>query len=293
MRMITADHLICPPGEGCLLPAMARDAYTYVYESVVPTVSTWITCAPEDYLNRMTLPIFPPAFMEGDCRHLRARVGQWAPDMALAADMQYTTPVSVYLGCADTNFEATATEPYRSPTTYRWDESVWGSCPVGVMTKDDLCAQMDALSLKRILFVGDHTTMTQAISLASMLGQNDNISLNTNVVPNFSKTINCPNTNIASFELSFIRNDRLEEPGTEPSPGFPNCGPLFNKYCYAWSSDYANFSGKQLLVVNTGYHWDDDWQGYIANFQNFVGKIDEMAAANSNRVSSTVMLPLL
>lgn len=157
------------------------------------------------------------------------------------------------------------------------------------MTQADLCTQMDRLGLARILFVGDHTTMTQAISLASILGQGDGVSLDTSVVPNFTKTITCAGTTIGSFELSYIRNDRLEEPGTTPSPGFPNCGPTNEQYCYPWSTDYANFSGKQLLIVNTGYHWGDDWSGYITNFQNFVGKIDEVAGANAIRADDVIM----
>lgn len=243
MRMITADVLVCPPGEGCLLPAIARDAYTYVYEKTSPTVSTWLTCVPANYLTRFTTPTYPPVFLQGDCRHLRARIGAWAQDAALAPSLQYSTPVDGYLGCADTNFVATAEDPYRPPTTYRWDENVWATCPVTVMTQADLCTQMDRLGLARILFVGDHTTMTQAISLASILGQGDGISLDTSVVPNFTKTITCAGTTIGSFELSYIRNDRLEEPGTTPSPGFPNCGPTNKQYCYPWSTDYANYLG--------------------------------------------------
>lgn len=289
MRMITADVLVCPPGEGCLLPAIARDAYTYIYEKTSPTVSTWLTCTPDNYLNRLTVPKYPPVFLQGDCRHLRARIGAWTADMALAPSLQYSSPVDGYLGCADSNFVATAEEPYRPPTTYRWDEGVWATCPVEVMNKAQLCTQMDRLGLKRILFVGDHTTMTQAISLASILGQNDSISLNTNVVPNFTKTITCDGTAIGSFDLSYIRNDRLEEPGTTPSPGFPNCGPTNVQYCYPWTGDYSGFAGKQLLIVNTGYHWADDWQGYITNFQNFVGKIDEVAGANTIRADDVVM----
>eukprot|EP00571_Detonula_confervacea_P011742 CAMPEP_0172297172 /NCGR_PEP_ID=MMETSP1058-20130122/293_1 /TAXON_ID=83371 /ORGANISM="Detonula confervacea, Strain CCMP 353" /LENGTH=978 /DNA_ID=CAMNT_0013006289 /DNA_START=43 /DNA_END=2976 /DNA_ORIENTATION=+ len=288
MRMITADHLVCPPGVGCLLPAIARDAYTYVYETTSPTVSTWLTCTPQDYLNRLTIPSYPPNFVQGDCRHLRARVGGWTNDMALAPSLQYSTAVDGYLGCADTNFEATAEDPFRAPTTHRWDETIWATCPVDVMTKPQLCTQMDRLGLGRILFVGDHTTMTQAISLASILGQNDAISLDSNVVPNFSKTISCTNTN-STFELSYVRNDRLVEPGTTPSPGFPNCGPTNEQYCYPWSSDFSSYGGKQLLIVNTGYHWGEEWEGYIANFQNFVGRIDEIASANGVRANDVIM----
>jgi hypothetical protein len=142
------------------------------------------------------------------------------------------------------------------------------------------------LGLNRILFVGDHTTMTQAISLASILGQNADISLDTTVVPNFAKTITCAGTSIGSFELSYVRNDRLEETtGAAPSPGSPNCGPNTQQYCYPWTEDFSSYSGKQLLIVNTGYHWLNDWEGYIGNFQNFVGKIDEIAAVNAVRVS--------
>ena len=141
MRMITADHLVCPPGEGCLLPAIARDAYTYVYEKTSPTVSTWLTCTPQNYINRLTTPAFPPAFVQGDCRHLRARIGNWASDLALAPSMQYDTSVDGYLGCADTNYSPTVEDPYRLPTTFRWDETIWATCPVDVMTKVSLLGQ--------------------------------------------------------------------------------------------------------------------------------------------------------
>lgn len=286
MRMITADHLVCPPGVGCLLPAIARDAYTYVYEKTSPTVSTWLTCTPSDYLTRMTIPSFPPVFVDGDCRHLRGRVGSWSKDMTLAPSLQYDTAVDGYLGCADSSFLPTAQEPYRSPTTNRWDETLWATCPVDIVTQGELCTQMDRLGLNRLLFVGDHTTMTQAISLASILGQNADISLDTTAVPNFAKTITCAGTSIGSFELSYVRNDRLEETtGAAPSPGSPNCGPNTQQYCYPWTEDFSSYSGKQLLIVNTGYHWLNDWEGYIGNFQNFVGKIDEIAAANAVRVS--------
>lgn len=149
---------------------------------------------------------------------------------------------------------------------------------------------MDRLGLDRILFVGDHTTMSQAISLVSIFDENADISLDPSVVPNFSKTITC--TGVSDFDVSYIRNDRLEEPGTTPSPGSPNCGPEGDHYCYPWSSDYSNHAGNQLLIVNTGYHWGDDWEGYIANFQNFVGRIDEIAAANALRVRFTYHDPL-
>ena len=150
---------------------------------------------------------------------------------------------------------------------------------------------MNRIGLDRILFVGDHTTMTQAISLASILGQNEDISLDPNVVPNFSKTISCEPGSNSTFELTYVRNDRLEEPAgasAAPSPGSPNCGPGGEQYCYPWSADYSSGIGKALLIVNTGYHWGDDWEGYIANFQNFVGKIDEVATANPVRVSGPV-----
>ena len=146
-----------------------------------------------------------------------------------------------------------------------------------------LCTQMDRLSLKRILFVGDHTTLSQAVSLASILGHNDNISLDPAVVPNFSKTIAC--ADLPNFDVTYVRNDLLEDSVNAPSPGSPNCGPNTSFYCYPWSSDYATYGQRQLLVVNTGYHWGEDWEGYIANFQNFVGRIDEIAAANGDRVS--------
>lgn len=350
MRMITADHLVCPPGDGCLLPAIARDAYTYVYETTSPVVSTWLTCAPTDYVNRLTIPIFPPEFVQGDCRHLRARVGSWTGDATLAASMQYSNAVDGYLGCADENFVATPDLPYRRPTTYRWDESIWATCPVNLASKVSsalrhawkgtrpalfgaaifdvggdfhrtlvcakiyshpspsnpffppipsfrqgiFCNQMNRIGLERILFVGDHTTMTQAISLASILGQNDDISLDTNVVPNFSKTISCEPGSNSTFELAYVRNDRLEEPtgaNASPSPGSPNCGPDGEQYCYPWSTDYSSGIGKTLLIVNTGYHWGDDWEGYIANFQNFVGKIDDVATANPVRVSNPFFVP--
>ncbi|EED96470.1 predicted protein, partial [Thalassiosira pseudonana CCMP1335] len=145
MRMITADHLVCPPGVGCLLPAIARDAYTYVYEKTSPTVSTWLTCTPSDYLTRMTIPSFPPVFVDGDCRHLRGRVGSWSKDMALAPSLQYDTDVDGYLGCADSSFLPTAQEPYRSPTTNRWYETLWATCPVDIVTQEELCTQMDRL----------------------------------------------------------------------------------------------------------------------------------------------------
>lgn len=285
MRMVTADHLICPPGDGCVLPAMARDAYTYVYEKTSPTVRTWLTCLPEDYLGRLTLPVFPAVYGEGDCRHLRGRMGSWTRDVSLAPSLQYDAPADGYLGCADANFAASAEEPFRVPTTYRWEESVWTTCPVAVSSTAELCAVMDRLGLNRILFVGDHTTMTQAVSLASILGQGSDISLDPAVVPNFSKTVGCGGTAIGSFELTYIRNDRLEEPGSTPSPGNPNCGPSNQQYCYPWSANYSQYSGKQLLIVNSGYHWADDWQGYIAMFQNFVGMIDQSAAAYAVRVS--------
>ena len=285
MRMITADHLVCPPGYGCVLPAIARDAYTYVYERTSPTVETWLTCLPEDYLGRLILPVFPAIYNEGDCRHLRGRVGAWTSDLSLAPSLQYSSSVDGYLGCADSNFVESAEEPYRVPTTYRWDEAIWTSCPVTVSSTSELCSVMDRLGMNRILFVGDHTTMTQAVSLASILGQGSDISLDPNVVPNFSKTIGCAGTTIGSFELTYIRNDRLEEPGSTPSPGNPNCGPSNQQYCYPWSTNYGQYSGKQLLIVNTGYHWADDWQGYITNVQNFVGTIDAKAAALSLRVS--------
>lgn len=126
--------------------------------------------------------------------------------------------------------------------------------------------------------------MTQAISLASILGANSDISLDPNDVPNFSKTISCSPGYNSTFELSYVRNDRLEEKPTTPTPGSPNCGPTNEQYCYPWSSGYSS-GGKTLLIVNTGYHWGEDWEGYIANFQNFVGKIDQIATANTAKVS--------
>ena len=287
MRMITADHLVCPPGVGCLLPAIARDAYTYVYENTAP-ISTWLTCTPQEYLNRLTLPSFPPNFVQGDCRHLRARIGAWAEDLVLAEHMQYNTPVDGYLGCADTNYSPSAEDPYRAPTTYRWDENVWATCPIETLHRSDLCTQMQRLGLDRILFVGDHTTMTQAISLAALTQVGDDISLDPNVVPNFSKTVNCATTG-TTFDITYIRNDLMMEPGTTPSPGNPNCGPSNEQYCYPWSTEFSSYATKQLLVMNTGYHWGEDWAGYIENFQNFVGQIDTIAASNPIRQDDVLM----
>jgi len=150
-----------------------------------------------------------------------------------------------------------------------------------------LCTQMARLGLGRILFVGDHTTLNQAVSLVSILGHNDDISLDPAVVPNFSKTIHC--TDLPDFDVTYIRNDRLEEVVIAPSPGSPNCGPDLSAYCYPWSSDYAAYGQRQLLVFNTGYHWGADWEGYIINFKVFVGRIDEIAAADRARANDILM----
>ena len=136
MRMITADHLICPPGVGCLLPAITRDAYTYIYdETANQTTKTWLSCSPQGYLSRLNILEFPPTFVQDDCRHLRGRVGAWTRDMPLANNMQYTNPVDGYLGCADENFSPSALLPFRKPTTYRWNEHIWETCPINLVTK--------------------------------------------------------------------------------------------------------------------------------------------------------------
>lgn len=136
MRMIMADHLICPPGVGCLLPAITRDAYTYIYdETANHTAKTWLSCTPPNYLSRLKIHEFPPTFVQDDCRHLRGRVGAWKSDLSLANNMQYTNPVDGYLGCADENFSPSALSLFRKPTTYRWNENIWATCPINLVTK--------------------------------------------------------------------------------------------------------------------------------------------------------------
>jgi hypothetical protein len=53
----------------------------------------------------------------------------------LANNMQYTNSVDGYLGCADENFSPSALLPFRKPTTYRWNEHIWATCPINLVTK--------------------------------------------------------------------------------------------------------------------------------------------------------------
>jgi len=181
------------------------------------------------------------------CPTVRGRLGKWVQDYDFAKHLQYTNPLEHIFGFADMRFEPTEQEPYRLPTTQRWQEdTITSACPITIFNKQSFCKLMNELGIGRIFFVGDFVGMNQAYSLWKLLEHDDLPKPLTNRTPAWQRTINCPyKDTVHDVLLQYERNDKLIEnnrPVDLPN-GIRNCQMA---YCYNWSDQYRAFHPELL-----------------------------------------------
>ena len=307
--IISAEDVICPPGQSCLFPALARRDDTFVVES--NEFYPWLRTLPEHSLSHIELLpsstskafgaeidqfhdrfsleeekfILQPPKDRSTCSSVRGRLGGWIKDLDFAERLQYPSPLDHIFGFADARFSPSKRAAYREPTTHRWveDESI-STCQTMVLNRELFCRVMDDLHIRRILFVGDFVGMNQAFSLWKILGNSDSPKAITDRDPNWERVIYC-GKELITFQ--FVRNDKMEENDQEvdlPNK-ISNCGHL---YCYPWTSKYMryyekmdNLQDKTLMVASFGPHFYNE-VAFTDAFKRFTTSVQEKLSTRLN-----------
>ena len=288
-RMTTANYLLCPPGLGCMLPALGTTGHSTQVGN--PNLVHWL---PQltitniwniKFLAMTEVPVMSvkeldfdpflrkiPAGKIGLCRQLRGRLGRWTRDMALAPSMQYVTPIRHYVGEADLRFEPSDELPFRRSSTFRWEEEIFPTCGAQMMTIENLCFALAEIDIDRIFLVGDSSSMNHAQSLWKLLGNEDNPNVLGVRDPNWDRVIDCPEED-RTITISYARNDQLIENNkpVDIAQDLRNC----YAYCYPWEERYTDFAGSTLLIVNTGAHYQTHHQFQYA-LREFIKRIDSL-----------------
>lgn len=288
-RMTAADYLVCPPGLGCILPALSSTGHSTQVGN--PNLVFWLpqlsitniwnvkllpmTQVPTASVTELNFQHFLskiPAGKIGLCRQLRGRMGYWTQDMALTPSLQYTTPIRHYVGEADLMFEPTDALPFRSSTTFKWEENIFPTCGAQLLTIEGVCFALAEIDIDRIFLVGDSSSMNHAQSLWKLLGNEDNPNVLGVRDPNWDRIIDCPEED-RTITISYARNDQLIENDkpVDIEADYRNC----YAYCYPWEDRYTDFAGTTLLVVNTGAHYQTHHQFQFA-LREFIKKIDSL-----------------
>ena len=288
-RMTTANYLICPPGLGCMLPALSTAGRSTIVGN--PNLIFWLpqltleTIWNIKFLDMNEVPVMgvtdldydsfvnkiPPGKI-GQCRQMRGQLGHWVQDMAMAPYMQYPTPIRHYVGEAAMRFQPTDDKPFRIPTTFVWGEDIFPTCEPQMFTKQGFCDAMAEIDMDRIFILGDSSAMNQAQSLWKLLGNEDNPNVLGVRDPNWDRIIECPDED-RSITISYARNDQLienEEP-VDIEKDQRNC----YAYCYPWIQRYLEFEGTTLAIVNTGAHYQTHHQFQYA-LREFVKTFDSL-----------------
>mmetsp|Transcript_53677 Transcript_53677/g.79762 ORF Transcript_53677/g.79762 Transcript_53677/m.79762 type:complete len:664 (+) Transcript_53677:185-2176(+) len=207
------------------------------------------------------------------CRQLRGKLGSWVQDLLYAKKYgQYVTPLDGYAGRADRDFVPTQTQLYRSPTTYKWLETVYPDCKLYILTLTGLCKTMRTLDMHRIMFVGDSLSLHFSESFFKLLGFGDTPATDESLF--WHKTITCPifeNNPESKFEIVFTRNDELNGETAPTSYGKFNCN---DGYCHPWLETYASNPARTLLVANSGSHIHE-LSEFQQNFVAFLKMVDD------------------
>jgi len=213
-----------------------------------------------------------PAGKIGLCRQLRGRMGKWTRDLALAPSLQYVTPIRHYVGEADLRFQPTDELPFRSSSTFKWEEDLFPTCGAQLLTIEGMCFALAEIDIDRIFIVGDSSSMNHAQSLWKLLGNEDNPNVLGVRDPNWDRIIDCPEED-RTITISYARNDQLieNEKPVDIEEDLRNC----YAYCYPWVDRYTDFEGTTLLIVNTGAHYQTHHQFQFA-LREFVKKIDSL-----------------
>jgi len=288
-RMVAADYLVCPPGLGCILPALSTKGHPTQVAN--PNLVFWL---PQLYIeniwNVKFLPMTEvpvasvigidfdsilrkiPAGKIGICRQLRARLGAWTKDMTLAPFMQYISPIRHYVGEADMRFESTEAMPFRAASTFKWEEDIFPTCGAQLLNIEGLCFALAEIDIDRIFLIGDSSSMNQAQSLWKLLGNEDNPNVLGVRDPNWDRVIDCPEED-RTITISYARNDQLiqNEKPVDIAKDLRNC----YAYCYPWEDRYLDFEGTTILVVNTGGHYQTHHQFQYA-LREFIKKVDSL-----------------
>lgn len=220
------------------------------------------------------------------CRNLRGRVGRWVHDLEYAAKAQYNNPLQVYAGKAERLFEPSVLHPYRKPTTYRYEDTLYPSCTPELFNVEGFCEVMGEMEMPRMMFVGDSLTFQFSQSVWKLLG-NDN-DPGRDDLGTWTKQIACPVGSVYDeITFTFVRNDQLNDVTEGTTFGTPIC---FD-YCYPWVTEYQSNPARTLLVFNTGAHRYKHplMQNDIKQFLELLDSIDR-PATNDESVKKDVFL---
>lgn len=288
-RMVASDYLLCPPGLGCMLPALSTEGRASQVSNT--NLVFWLPqLSIENIWNIKFLPMAEvpvmsvkglnfntflqkiPAGKIGVCRQLRARLGSWTKDMAMAPFMQYITPIRHYVGEADLRFEPTEALPFRTASTFKWEEGMFPTCGPQLLNIEGLCFAMAEIDMDRIFLIGDSSSMNQAQSLWKLLGNEDNPNVLGVRDPNWDRVIDCVEEG-RTITISYARNDQLieNEKPVDIADDLRNC----YAYCYPWVDRYLDFEGTTILIVNTGGHYQTHHQFQHA-LREFIKKVDSL-----------------
>jgi len=226
----------------------------------------------------MSFAASQPRREEGECRSLRGRVGMWVQDMEYAATAQYKHPLNEsYSGITDAYFQEQVKEgktdlKYRTPTTYRWSEILYRTCPITPISPPGVCQVLKDLDVRRIFLLGDSLSAQTSESMWMLLTEGK-YAYPDGFRDHFFKTsISCTDFD---YTLQFVRNDTLAE--SVPIKGY-------KEKSKNWIEPYMEDDARTLLLVNTGPH--------IKNLDIFREAIDKFFVTmdNMNRPDDIILM---
>uniref|UniRef100_A0A7S4HSR3 Trichome birefringence-like C-terminal domain-containing protein n=1 Tax=Odontella aurita TaxID=265563 RepID=A0A7S4HSR3_9STRA len=199
----------------------------------------------------------------GTCASRRgASGGHWEKDVVFAQDQQYHPMVPNRMGKRSNDaHKPDPSDPentkYRAPTTYFWRDSPETEEECGRLIplhRAEFCRVAERLELDRILFVGDSLTYGMSYALRAQVGIKAKIP--NKILVDGVEILQDDHWNVThvcrSGRKVIIEEHRSDHLNDEL--GFPaekRRLPVLRH----WIDNYLDFSGKTLLVVNTGAHF--------------------------------------
>ena len=137
------------------------------------------------------------------------------------------------------------------------------SCQMTPMGLGNLCREMAARKLSRILFVGDSTSLSQLTSLYLLVGGN-HLPMTPGRNTMCERWLNCSRWDLEPIQLRYIRSDKAGESVARLMPTASHCDDDSGRVdqCQPWLHEYASDPAPTLLLLNFGvhYHDADEWR---------------------------------
>ena len=122
------------------------------------------------------------------------------------------------------------------PRTYEYASATsppevrWAAADISLASQESLCEAMSARGLERLIIVGDSVSYEFAVSLFHLLNLSSTHRPLLELDQNSSRTVACPEYG-RSFQLVFVRNDRLDNTTDASCDHRPHATHAFTRLC--------------------------------------------------------------